>query len=92
LQAHPHVYLTAERKSVLEGVDMAEISISSSSTVTVGTPPEGSFTLPGLTDIGVTVELAEGTKCERCWQVLTEVGTGSRADLCLRCDDAVVHL
>ena len=36
------------------------------------------------------VELAPGTKCARCWRVLTEVGTDSaHPTLCLRCADAV---
>ncbi|MDR3448449.1 MAG: isoleucine--tRNA ligase, partial [Alphaproteobacteria bacterium] len=93
LQAHPHVYLSAERKNVLQGVDLAEISISSSITLTVGKPPADAFTLPDIADVGVVVGLAEGHKCERCWQVLTEVGSRpEHPDLCLRCDDAVTHL
>ena len=40
---------------------------------------------------GVVVALAEGRKCERCWQVLPEVGThADHPDLCHRCHDAVV--
>ena len=40
----------------------------------------------------VTVDLASGQKCERCWRVLTEVGTQRHhPTLCLRCTDAVDH-
>jgi len=35
---------------------------------------------------------AEGQRCERCWQVLPEVGSAKgAADLCHRCDDAVTR-
>ncbi len=38
-------------------------------------------------------ELAPGTKCERCWRVLEEVGTDhTHPTLCLRCADAVEAL
>ena len=40
--------------------------------------------------VGVTVGLAEGDKCGRCWRVLPEVGhLAGHADLCRRCADAV---
>jgi isoleucyl-tRNA synthetase len=39
------------------------------------------------------IELAQGEKCERCWQVLTEVGTHQHhPTLCDRCTDAVEQL
>lgn len=40
--------------------------------------------------IAVTVELAEGEKCERCWIVTPEVGTHEdHPTLCNRCSDVV---
>jgi isoleucyl-tRNA synthetase len=90
LQAHPHVYLTAEHKKHLAAIDLAEISISSSLTLKEAAPPEAAFTLPDIAGVGVVVELAEGQKCERCWQVLPEVGAqAGHPDLCKRCSDAV---
>jgi isoleucyl-tRNA synthetase len=39
---------------------------------------------------GVTVTIADGSKCARCWRVLTEVGqSAAHPTLCLRCEDAV---
>jgi isoleucyl-tRNA synthetase len=91
LQAHPHVSLTGEQKRLLQGVDLAEISISSSLTLQEAAPSEGAFTLPEVEGVGVVIELAEGKKCERCWQVLPEVGTHTNhPDLCNRCHDAVM--
>jgi isoleucyl-tRNA synthetase len=38
----------------------------------------------------VTAQAADGSKCERCWRVLPEVGQSpTHPTLCLRCEDAV---
>jgi len=40
--------------------------------------------------VAVVTSLAEGEKCQRCWQVLPDVGTITGADdLCGRCAEAV---
>ena len=87
LQGHPDVFLTGHDAAHLEGIDLAELSITSSITVTIGTAPEGAFTLPEEPEIGVAVRLADGDKCERCWRVLPEVA--SHDGLCARCADVV---
>jgi isoleucyl-tRNA synthetase len=93
LQAHPNVHLDASRLWALEGVDLAEISITSSISVSEGPAPDGAFTLDDVADVGVVVSSAEGAKCERCWRVLPEVGSDSRyPDVCVRCADAVGHV
>jgi isoleucyl-tRNA synthetase len=93
LQAHPHVYLKPEQKALLDSLDLAEISISSSITLTVSAAPAGAFTLPDVPEVGVVIDIAKGMKCERCWQVLPEVGEhADHPDLCHRCHDAVTHL
>jgi isoleucyl-tRNA synthetase len=90
LQAHPYVYMTAEHKKFLQGIDLAEISISSSLTVKEAAPPSDAFTLSDIPHVGVVVTLAEGKKCERCWQVLPEVGGhADHPDLCNRCHTVV---
>ena len=36
------------------------------------------------------IAVAPGTKCDRCWRVLPEVGSNkAHPTLCLRCTDAV---
>jgi len=90
LQAHPVLHVTPEQAESLNGVDLAELAITSGATLTVGTPPEGAFNLEGEPGIGVVVELAEGQRCERCWRVMQEVGRqAGHDDLCRRCADAV---
>ncbi|MFA5041469.1 MAG: isoleucine--tRNA ligase [Bdellovibrionales bacterium] len=91
LQAHPHVYLKKEQKEILDGVDFAEVSISSSLTLIEEAPPSDAFTLPDVEGVGVVIKLAEGKKCERCWQILPEVGTHEdHPDLCDRCHSVVM--
>ena len=55
-----------------------------------GAPPEGAFTLDEVAGIGVVPAMADGGKCERCWQILPEVGEDKdHPDLCHRCAEAV---
>jgi isoleucyl-tRNA synthetase len=90
LQARPTVHLSPERRAMLDGVDLSEISITSGITISEAPAPNGAFTLPEVPGVAVLVNPAEGAKCDRCWQVLPEVG--SHADhptLCNRCADVV---
>jgi isoleucyl-tRNA synthetase len=93
LQASPDVWIADEYAGALEGVDLAEISITSSIRVHRGPAPEGAFRIDDVPGVGVVPALADGGKCERCWQILPEVG--SHADhpaICNRCVDAVESL
>jgi isoleucyl-tRNA synthetase len=89
LQAHPTVYVTADQAAALGGVDFAEICITSGVSVETVAPPPGAFTIEGVEGVGVVAALADGAKCERCWQVLPEVGQREPEDLCGRCVEAV---
>ena len=87
LQAHPTVYLTPEDAAHLDTIDLAELAITSSITVTVGVPPDGAFSLPDEPEIGVVAALAVGGKCQRCWRVLPEVP--EEDGVCRRCASVV---
>jgi len=86
LQASVTVFLTPALNTVLEGVSLAELSITSEAKVKIGSVPQEAFTLEEVPDVGVVVDLAEGEKCARCWKVLPEV---KGHDLCHRCTDVV---
>lgn len=86
LQAAPKVYLTSEQKTLLESLDFAEICIASKITMYNTAPPKGAFVLEDVADVGVEVILAEGKKCERCWQVREDV---NEQGLCARCAKVV---
>ena len=93
LQAHPTVHIDASYEAALVGLDLAQICITSGVTLTADAAPAGAFTLPDVTGVAVVPGLAHGEKCERCWQVLPDVGSvAAHATLCGRCADAVEHL
>ncbi len=87
LQGRPHVFLTEDDAALLEGVDLAELAITSAVTITPGPAPDHAFRLDDTPHVGVVVESATGEKCPRCWRVLPEVTAA--AVLCGRCSDAV---
>ena len=90
LQAKPIVYIGGEYAAALDGVDLAEISITSDIVVEYGDAPGTAFTIDDVPGVAVVPGLAGGGKCERCWQVLDEVGMeGDDPDICNRCADAV---
>ncbi|TXH38797.1 MAG: isoleucine--tRNA ligase [Rhodospirillaceae bacterium] len=90
LQAMPVVHLTEEHRNLLDGLDLAEIAITSGITLSAEPAPADAFTLPDVPGLAVVVALADGDKCERCWRVLPEVGQDhDHPTLCHRCGDAV---
>jgi isoleucyl-tRNA synthetase len=90
LQADAHLYVDPMHLPALEGVDLAEICITSSGTVHVGPPPEGAFVLADVPGAGAVIHTAAGEKCQRCWKVLPEVGSvPEHPDLCGRCAEVV---
>jgi isoleucyl-tRNA synthetase len=94
LQAHPTVHAPGEMRRALDGLDLAEISITSTAGVAESENkdvPDGAFTLPDVPGVAVTVAMAEGEKCARCWRVLPEVAESDH-ELCRRCTDAVAAI
>lgn len=88
LQAAPVVYLTPADRELLQGLDLAELAITSGIALADGPAPEGAFALDDVPGVGVVPGLAAGEKCQRCWQILPEVAT-SPDRLCERCTGAV---
>jgi isoleucyl-tRNA synthetase len=93
LQAHPHVFATAADIAALEGLDLAEIAITSAATLIEGKAPADAYRLDDVRDIGVVVHMADGQRCERCWMVLEEVGSDPIiGDTCRRCATAIAEV
>ncbi len=90
LQASPQVFVAPEDVDALQGIDFAEICITSSVKVEVGEGPADAFRLEDVKGVAALPRQASGIKCERCWQVLDEVGhVQGHDDLCKRCAEAV---
>ncbi|MEQ8505068.1 MAG: isoleucine--tRNA ligase [Rhodospirillales bacterium] len=92
LQAHVTVHVTAEQAAALDGLDLAQIFITSSGEITTAPAPDGAFTIPEAPGVAVVPVMATGEKCARCWKVLEDVGQDTdHPTVCARCADAVRH-
>ncbi len=91
LQAQVRIYVTdAAYADAVSQIDLAELSITSTAEIIVSNAPEGAFTHEDVDGIAVVSSLAEGGKCERCWQILPTVGSVvGHDDICPRCAEAV---
>ena len=90
LEAAPVVYTDPQHQKLFDGLDAAELFITSGARFTDSPPPEGAFTLADLAGIAVQPAKAAGAKCARCWRVLPEVGDDPEyPGTCGRCADAV---
>jgi isoleucyl-tRNA synthetase len=75
LEAAPRVFISDDTLlGVLDGVDLAEICITSALEVVADEPPPEAFQLPEVKGVGVVTERAEGKKCARSWRFTQDVG------------------
>ncbi len=84
LEASLEIGLPSDFMQMLEDVPFAEVCIVSTANISK---------IDGEANFSVTATKANGQKCERCWNILEEVGTlQSHSTLCHRCGDAVDKL
>ena len=75
LEAAPVVYVTdRELLSALDGVDLAEVAITSAASLVAGEGPPDAFRLEDVPGVAVEPRRAEGSKCARSWKILPSVG------------------
>lgn len=76
LEAAPIVHVAdAELLKALDGLDFAEICITSDIEVVSGEGPDEAFRLEDGTKVAVEPKLAEGAKCARSWKITKDVGS-----------------
>jgi len=76
LEAAPKVYVgDGELLKALDGVDFAEVCITSGIEVVAGNGPDDAFRLPEVAGVAVVPALAEGRRCARSWKILPTVGS-----------------
>ncbi|WP_306121021.1 class I tRNA ligase family protein, partial [Roseitalea sp. MMSF_3504] len=76
LEAAPFVHITdPELRAAIEGLDMAEICITSGISISSEPAPQGAFTLDDVTGVAVVPARASGRKCARSWRVTEDVGS-----------------
>ena len=75
LEAAPEIYVGDDDvRAAFDGLDVAELMITSDATLKAGDAPEGAFTIPEVAGIAVVPVLATGKKCARSWRVVADVG------------------
>ena len=78
LEAAPEVYVSSpDLLAALDGVDLAEISITSGAKLIAGEGPADAFRLDTVKGVAVVFKPAEGRKCARSWKITPEVGSDS---------------
>jgi isoleucyl-tRNA synthetase len=76
LEAAPVVYLVDPALlAALDGVDLAEVSITSAARVVAGEGPPDAFRLDEVEGVAVEPRPAQGRKCARSWKILPSVGS-----------------
>ena len=77
LEAKAVLYLSdPELVSALDGVDMAEVAITSAfQRLPIEAAPANAFRLASEKDAAVSIEIAPGRKCARSWKYSEEVGS-----------------
>ncbi|MBZ9856368.1 isoleucine--tRNA ligase [Mesorhizobium sp. CA13] len=76
LEAAPVVNITdLELRAAIEGVDMAEICITSGIDIRAEEPPAGAFTLEDVKGVAVVFARAKGRRCARSWRYTDDVGS-----------------
>ena len=62
-------------RTALDGVDLAEISITSGARLIAGEGPADAFRLDAVKGVAVVFKPAEGRKCARSWKISHTVGS-----------------
>ncbi len=96
LEGLPIVYLPHNYKGIPDeqwkALDWKEIFITSDAHIHFGKPAVETeferFVSEDMEEIFIKIKKSEGSKCERCWKVLPEVGEQMEG-VCNRCADAV---
>jgi isoleucyl-tRNA synthetase len=76
LEAAPTIHISdKELLAALQGIDMAEVCITSDAEVKAGEGPAGAFRLDDVKGVSVEPKRAEGKKCARSWKISPLVGS-----------------
>ena len=73
LEASPKVYAPSTTATLFDGLDVAEIFRTSSSTFGGAVVPSPGARVSDVGEVYARIDLASGEKCARCWRFLPEV-------------------
>ncbi|MCB5411138.1 isoleucine--tRNA ligase [Pseudogemmobacter faecipullorum] len=90
LEAKPQVYVADTAVlAALNSVAFADLCITSGISLSGNAAPQGAFALNEVPGLSVVFAPAEGEKCQRCWQILPDVGSHKHAATCARCNEVL---
>ena len=89
LEAAPTVFVNAAEAAVLQTLSFDDLCITSGIQISTDPAPAGAFQLEDVPGVGVQFAMADGSKCQRCWKILPDVGTHAHPGVCARCDAAL---
>lgn len=89
LEAAPTVFVNAAEAAVLQTLSFDDLCITSGIQISTDPAPAGAFQLEDVHGVGVQFAMADGSKCQRCWKILPDVGTHAHPGVCARCDAAL---
>jgi isoleucyl-tRNA synthetase len=76
LEASPVVHIAdPQLRAALQGIDFAEICITSEIEIRDGEGPANAFRLADIAGVAVEPKPARGKRCARSWRILPEVGS-----------------
>lgn len=76
LEAAPVVYVSNDAiREAIEGLDLAEICITSGITVTAEAAPANAYRIEDVNGVAVEFAKAAGRKCARSWRITDDVGS-----------------
>jgi isoleucyl-tRNA synthetase len=76
LEAAPAIYIADPALlAVLDGIDMAEVALTSAVAVERGEGPADAFRLDDVAGVAVVFHPADGCRCARSWKILPTVGS-----------------
>jgi isoleucyl-tRNA synthetase len=92
LEAAPEVHVSDPALlAALDGIDLAEIAITSAAELIPGDGPADAFRLPEVAGVAVVSRPARGRKCARSWKISEEVGSDSEFPDVTPRDAAALH-
>ncbi len=90
LQSRPVVHTPQENHSLFEGLDAAELFITSGADFSTEPAPVDAFTLEDVDNVSVVPTLSGTDKCPRCYQFPNDIGVDpEHPEICGRCAGAV---
>jgi isoleucyl-tRNA synthetase len=90
LEAAPTIHITdKDALEILKTVPFKDICITSDIKLTDTNPPKGAYISDEIVGAAVNFKKSVGSKCERCWKILPDVGTYRHPSTCERCSSAL---